>query len=168
MSQKFDINTIIVAAIISTLLSVGVSYIILPKGLQGPPGPTGATGPQGPAGPQGSPGDPFSGFVLPYDYTSGTWNTVATWSGSATRKTELFYIPSGQMKISWSLYNVQSFSSFSISLYIEGGSYPSDSWLFIQNQKVGETMAYIDPGNYYLDLSAYELTYQVTVQVYVP
>ena len=183
-SRSLDINTILVAVIIATIFSVGISYIVLPKGLQGPAGPQGTTGPQGqtgPAGPQGPPGptgpqgtagpqgpsgDPFSGFVLPYDYTSGVWNTVQSWSGSADRKTELFYIPARQMKISWNL-NVQPYGGFSLYLYNEDG-YQIDSWLFIENQPNGETMAYVEPGNYYLDFSVYRITYQVTVQVYVP
>lgn len=206
MSEKtLNVTTLIVAVAISVVLSVGISYIMLPsiittvgqqgpqgppgpqgsQGIQGPPGPqgtsgpqgaqgptgtTGATGPrglQGPEGPQGVPGESYAGFMLNYDFINGQWNEVATWSGSADRITELFEVPSQQMRVTWDL-DTEQYSSFSIQIKEQGDDYYTYFWTSLDAQPQGESMAYVDPGVYYLELGVYNCEYTITVEVYVP
>jgi len=191
--SKLNVKTLIAAIVISVILSVSVSYMIIPSGTgelgsqgpigeTGPPGPkgekgeagpqglTGLQGPQGstgPEGPQGPPGEPYPGFELEYDFINGQWNEIATWTGSASRTTELFSVPSLQIRITWDL-DTGEISAFYISLYEQGDAYPTDSWLDVSAQPQGETMAYINPGAYYLDFDVINCDYTVTVEVYVP
>ena len=66
---KINMKTMIIAVVISVILSVGISFMISPSpqeivGSQGPPGPQGAigdTGIQGVVGPQGPPGETGQG-----------------------------------------------------------------------------------------------------------
>ncbi|NVM55603.1 MAG: hypothetical protein HWN66_17985 [Candidatus Helarchaeota archaeon] len=194
-NSRLNLNTFIVAVVISVILSIGISYVIFPsilaieglqgpsgpQGPQGPPGPQGPsgpqglkgeTGPQGPPGPQGEegpqgpPGEPYAGFTLEYDFINGQWNKIATFTGSADRITELFAIPSQQIRISWDL-NVGQYGTFYISLYEFGDSYPVGSW-HASDQPNGDTMAYISPGTYYLEFTVLDTSYDVTIEVYVP
>lgn len=190
MKGSISFGTLALAVIISVILSVGVSYSVIqgkegpqgaigpqgPKGDTGPQGPKGDTGPQGPTGSQGSqglqgvqglPGEPYSGFVLPFNYSKGTWNTIKTWGGSTDRITELFYVPTKQLRLSWSL-NVGQYPSFTMYVYREDDEYYTESWLSLEDQPTGETMAYLTPGNYYLKLSVLNVDYQITATVYVP
>lgn len=138
-----------------------------PRGATGSKGDTGSQGIQGPTGPQGLPGDPFEGFEIDYDYTTGIWNTIKTWTGSASRSTELFSVPSQQIKITWDL-TVGEWSSFTMYIYEQGAIGYTDAWLWIEDQPQGETMAYLVPGTYYLDFNVNNCPYEVTVEVYVP
>jgi len=177
MSSKIDTTTLIVAVIVSVFLSVGASYVMLPdlKGELGPRGPIGLDGPQGPIGPAGSqgpiglegprgeegpPGDPFEGYLLPIEYTSGSWNTIKTWIGSADRVTELFSAPTSQLRIKWDLDTSEN-SLFYMYLYGDGDSYSTQAW-------TAETMAYVDPGVYYFEFSVSSVGYQISVDVYIP
>ena len=196
MDEKW--NTVIIGVVIAVVLSTATSYFMIssfgktgsqgpqgergPQGLQGsqglrgeqglrgptgPKGDTGSQGIQGPAGPQGPPGEPFAGYEMDFDYQAGTWNTLKTWTGSSDRYTELFYIPSQQIRISWNL-DLGGPSLFWISIYKEGDEYNTDSWGHLDEQPQGETMAYLDPGTYYLKFSVIDCTYRVSVEVYVP
>ena len=203
MSEKtLNTTTLIAAVVISVILSVGISYVIIPstlstigqqgpqgpqgsQGIQGPPGSqgpsgpqgaqgptgdTGATGPrglQGSEGPQGPPGESYAGFELDYDFINGQWNEIATWSGSADRLTELFEVPSEQMKVTWDL-DTEQYSSFSIQIIEQGDDYFTYFWTSLDAQPQGESMAYVRPGVYYLELGVYNCEYIVTVEVYVP
>ena len=180
--NKLNVNTLIVAVIISVVLSFGLSYTLLPsmfakEGPQGPLGPTGeqgATGPQGPlglqgtqgslgpkgdtgsqgiqgpAGPQGPPGEPYSGYELEYDFIKGQWNEIATWTGSSDKITELFIVPSLQIRISWDLNYGSRY--FYLHLYDQDTRHV-EGWGDLENQPQGETMAYVDPGAYYFSFS---------------
>lgn len=196
MDEKW--NTVIIAVVIAVVLSTATSYLMIssfgkpgpqgpqgergPQGLQGSQGlrgeqgPRGATGPkgdtgsqgiQGPAGPKGSPGEPFAGYEMDFDYITGTWNTLKTWTGAAQRTTELFAIPSYQIRISWNLVPGQ-ISLFAIQLYKQGDKYPMSTWMELEEQPLGETMAYVLPGHYYLHFTLMDCEYNVTVDVYVP
>lgn len=189
--SKLNVQTLIAAIVISVILSVSVSYMIIPSGTgelgfqgpigeTGPPGPkgekgdTGLQGPQGEAGspgtkgekgdigPQGPPGESYS-YEEFLEYISEELETVKTWTGSADRKTELFYIPVNQIKISWDL-DTDQYSSFTIWLYEEGDEYYTDGWLSLDAQPQGETYAYIAPGYYYLEFSVYGCQYTVTIE----
>lgn len=179
-NNGINATTLIAAVIISVVLSVGVSYVLLPgalstegsQGPQGPPGPQGIQGLQGPPGsegPQGPPGEPYTGFEIEYDFVRGQWNKIATWAGSADRTTELFAVPASQIRISWDLeYVYDDDPQFSIWLYELGNDIWIGSWIALINQPQGETMAYISPGTHYLDFTVYLCNYTVTVEVYVP
>ena len=168
--SKLNVQTLIAAIVISVILSVSVSYIIIPSGTselgsQGPIGETGSPGPQGETGPQGPPGPPgeASSYEDFLEHISEELDTVKTWTGSADRITELFYVPVNQIKISWDLDEDQ-YSSFTIWLYEEGDEYFTDGWLSLEAQPQGDTYAYIDPGYYYLEFSVYGCQYTVTVE----
>jgi len=186
--SKLNLQTLIAAVLISVILSVSISYMIVPsgtgepglqgpigetgppgskgeKGDAGPQGSTGSQGPQGPAGPEGPPGPPGESYSYEefLENISEELETVKTWTGSTDRKTELFHVPVNQIKITWSLVPSQ-YSSFTIVLYEEGDEYPTDSWLSLEEQPQGETYAYIDPGYYYLEFSVYSCQYTVTVE----
>ena len=195
MDEKW--NTILIAVVISVVLTTATSYLMIssfgktgsqgpqgargsqgeqgPQGLQGEQGPRGTTGPkgdtgsqgiQGPTGSEGPPGEPFSGYEMDFDYVAGTWNTLNTWTGSADRVTELFEIPSQQIRISWDL-DVGEYGTFYISIHEQGSDYGSGSW-HASEQPNGETMAYLEPGHYYLEFSSFRTQFDVTVEVYVP
>ncbi len=195
--NKLNVKTLIAAIVISVILSVSVSYMILPSGTgeigtqvqigetgpMGPKGEKGDTGPQGLTGPQGSQGESgpsglkgekgdtgpqgLPGEAYSYEdfleYVSEELETVLTFSGSTTRKTNLFYVPVNQIKISWDL-DVGQFSMFTIFLYEEGDYIYTDTWMSLEAQPQGDTYAYIDPGYYYLDFSVYNCQYTVTVE----
>lgn len=186
--NKLNVTTLMVAIVISVVLSVGISYSVIssepgamgpqgpqgspgetgPQGPQGPPGSPGQQGPQGPAGPpgpQGPPGEAYS-YEEFLEYVSEELETVKTWTGSAGRKTELFYVPVNQIKITWSLKTKQ-YASFSISLYEEGDEFFTDFWMSLEDQPQGETYSYISPGYYYLDFSVLNCEYIVTVETVI-
>ena len=56
---------------------------------------------------------------------------------------------------------------FHIRIYEQGADYGSGSWT-ASDQPVGETMAYLDPGHYYLEFTVIDTQYEVTIEVYVP
>jgi hypothetical protein len=105
--------------------------------------------------------------VLDYDFINGQWNEIATWSGSADRITELFEVPSEQMKVTWNL-NAEQYSSFSVQIKEQGDAYYTYFWTSLEDQPQGESMAYVGPGIYYLELGVYNCDYTITVEVYVP
>jgi len=210
--SKINTSTLIITIAISVILSVGISYLVLPsiingvpetqgligprgpQGIQGPIGLTGDLGPaglegsqgpqgeqgligltgevgptglQGPQGEQGPPGEPLSGYVLPFDYTSGSWNTIKTWTGSADRITELFYVPVTQLKLKWDLQPTYSINGLALYVYEEGGIF-QEVFTGLSDQLIGETMVYLEPGNYYLEFSVSSMEYQVSAEVYIP
>jgi hypothetical protein len=142
-----------------------------PQGIQGSPGLPGEQGIQGPQGEQGPPGpqgDPYTGFEIDYDLINGQWNEIATWNGSASQITELFFVPSQQIRIKWNLQFTYEFPTFQIGLKELGSEFWTEYWMALTNQPQGETMAYITPGTYYLDFEVYRCNYTVTIEVYAP
>jgi len=101
-----------------------------------------------------------------FNYTPGEWNELKTWAGSAPMTTELFYIPSDQIRISWNL-DLTLYSVFSIYLYQEGSESYTDVWAFLEDQPEGETYAYITPGYYYLDFSVANCEYRVKLEALI-
>ena len=155
--------------------------IVGPQGIQGiqgqvgPVGPTGAdgkdglqglkgdTGIMGPVGPQGPPGEVYSEDIPPED-TLGELD-VKMWIGSASRITDLFYVPVGQIKITWDIIPSEGYITyFSIWLYERGSDTPNSCWLGLEEQPIGETYAYIEPGYYYLEFTVINCRYVVTVE----
>jgi gas vesicle protein len=102
-----------------------------------------------------------------FNYTSGSWIVLKTWTGSADKTTELFNVPSDQVRISWDLY-VGDIAYFSISLLKKGGEWPVDSWSSLDEQPKGETYAYLSPGEYYFEFSVINCDYTVTVEAITP
>lgn len=102
-----------------------------------------------------------------FNYTPGSWIVLKTWKGSADKTTELFNVPSDQIRISWDL-DVGGIAYFSISLMKKGGEYPIDSWLSLDEQPKGETYAYISSGEYYIEFSVMNCEYTVTVESITP
>jgi len=139
-----------------------------PQGIQGLTGPPGDQGLQGPQGPQGPQGEPYSGLVLEYDFINGQWNEIASWSGSASRITELFVVPAQQIRITWDLNFTYDYPTFQIGLRELDDTFWTEFWMALTDQPQGETMAYISPGTYYLYFEVYKCSYNVTVEVYVP
>ena len=193
--NKINMQTVIIAVVISVILSVGISYMISPSsqeavGPQGPPGTEGNTGPQGlpgekgdpgpqgergsqgltgptgPPGPEGPPGESYS-YEEVLEYVSEELEAVLTFTGSTDRNTNLFYVPVNQIKISWDL-DVGQISAFSIWLYNykEGVDYLTDIWGSLVEQPQGDTYAYVDPGYYYLEFDVIRCDYTVTVETF--
>ena len=96
-------------------------------------------------------------------YTPRVARACATFTGSADRFTELFAIPSQQIRISWDL-NLGQYSTFWITLYEFEASYQTESW-HASDQPNGNTMAYISQGTYYLEFTAADTNYEVTIEV---
>ncbi|MBA7629911.1 hypothetical protein ES703_37418 [subsurface metagenome] len=192
--NKINTQTVIIAVVISVILSIGISFVISPssqgskgpQGLQGEPGPQGARGETGPrgatgnSGPQGEkgiqgqtgsrgsqgeqgpPGESYT-YEEFLEYVSEELETVLTFSGATDRSTNLFYVPTNQIKISWDLDPGQ-ISLFIITLYEEGDTYSLTSWSSLEDQPQGDTYAYISPGYYYLKFSVVNCEYTVTVE----
>ncbi len=99
-----------------------------------------------------------------FNITPGTWNAIRSWTGSASKTTEVFYVPSSRIRIKWSL-DVNQLSNFTISLFEEGANHSIYSWSSLEDEPEGETYAYIRPGYHYLDFSVDECEYSVTVDV---
>ena len=184
-NSDINTNTLLAAVIISVILSVVISYAVLPnvpsnegsQGRQGPPGPQGPAGPQGiqgehgpsgPTGPQGPQGEPYSGFELPYDLINGQWNEIASWTGSASRITDLFVVPAQQIRIKWDLNVTYDLPMFHIELWELGDTLWTEYFTALTDQPQGETMAYITPGTYYLKFHVLMTSYNITVEVYAP
>ncbi len=96
-----------------------------------------------------------------YNFTPGTWKTIKTWTGSIDKTTELFYIPSDEVKILWKL-EVGTYSSCSIWLYNEQKEYVA-SWISLHEQPEGVTYAHITPGYYYLEIDVLNVNYVITM-----
>ena len=101
---------------------------------------------------------------------------LQVWQAHDSKITDLAILSQSRQVISvsqeplirtWDLDTGQ-FPAFYIYLYEQGGAYPTDSWIDVSAQPQGETMAYINPGAYYLDFDVINCDYTVTVEVYVP
>lgn len=162
--NKINVNTLIVAVIISVALSFGLSYTILPSNLakEGPQGPPGPAGEQGPTGPQGPPGEPYT-YEDVLEYLSVNYETSQTWKGSSERKTELFYVPSNQIRISWKITKDYAESWLHLSIY-ENGTILVDHFSYLSEEPTGETYAYLGPGYYAFSIQCMLLEYEITVE----
>ena len=95
-----------------------------------------------------------------------TWQTVIDVTANTDKRTEPFYLGSGQKKL---LYNVTGDSTLVCGIYIvkEGesldtqGGFPE---VTVSSPGPGETVLVNVPGNYYLDVTAANCTWQVTIQ----
>jgi type II secretory pathway pseudopilin PulG len=95
-----------------------------------------------------------------------TWQTVINVTANTDKRTEPFYLGSGQKKL---LYNVTGDSSLVCLIYIvkEGesldvqGGFPE---VTVSSPGPGETVLVNEPGNYYLDVKAANCSWQVTIQ----
>ena len=69
--------------------------------------------------------------------------------------------------IKWDLDTSEN-SLFYMYLYGDGDSYSTQAWTALDEQPIGETMAYVDPGVYYFEFSVSSVGYQISVDVYIP
>ena len=100
------------------------------------------------------------------NYTPGTWNEIEAWTGSASKTTETFRVPSSQIRIKWSL-DVNPLSNFTVSMYEEGYDQLVLRWSDLQNEPEGMAYGEIRPGSYYLGFSVDECEYNVTFEVFI-
>jgi len=101
------------------------------------------------------------------NYTKGKWNVLKVFTGSTYKSTELFLVPSSELRIKWEI-KVGKYSMFSIWLYAVGGKYIK-AWTGLESESKGEVYVHgLTPGNYYLEISAYDVQYKVTVEAWIP
>ena len=100
------------------------------------------------------------------NYTPGTWNEIGAWADTASKTTEMLYVPSSPNRIKWSL-DVNPLSNFTISMYEEDTDQLVLRWSNLQNDPEGITYGDIRPGSYYLDFYVDECEYNVTVEVLI-
>jgi len=100
------------------------------------------------------------------NYTPGSWYEIGAWTGSEYMKTEAFHVPSSPIRIEWSL-DVNPLSDFTISLYREVDDKLVLRWSNLQNESEGKAYGDVRPGPYYLEFSADEIEYNVTVDVLI-
>ena len=93
------------------------------------------------------------------------WQNVINFSGTENKRSDIFYLGSGQKKL---LYNIVG-DMVICSIYIvkEGDSLAKSGGIpeeMITDPKNGETFLVQSPGNYYLDIRAANCTWEVTIQ----
>ena len=174
MSGKLNVQTLLVAVIISVILSVGISYtIISPDGSQGATGDTGArgatgdTGARGATGPKGDPGEDGvdgtdGGSEADIPFPTLEPDVIGSWSGSSDKTTAPFTVTGNAIQITWETQSNQ-YSVMYIYLYKMGETFPEATWGGL-NMQSDSTYAYISPGTYYLDISCASTTYTITVE----
>jgi len=83
----------------------------------------------------------------------GEWNTIATFTGSTSKTTELFSIPSDTWRIKWT-YTGGSGTVFGFYAYPQGHSIFYEESLFtIGPSQSDTTYVYDGPDNYYLKVT---------------
>lgn len=95
-----------------------------------------------------------------------TWQTAIDITSNSNKRTQPFYLGSGQKRL---LYNVtgDSFSICSIYIMSEGDSLETSGGfpeVMANEPGFGETALVNSPGNYYLDVTSANCSWQVTVQ----
>ena len=99
-------------------------------------------------------------------YAKGEWNLIAVFTGSTDKTTELFQVPSSEIRISWELQPGE-YATFSIWMERHMEAW-FDAWTGLEAQSEGETYAHGLPvGQYFLDLTAYSVQYTVTVEAWI-
>lgn len=87
---------------------------------------------------------------------------IKTWTGSSDKTTDLFYVPTKQVRISWAIAKTSSYTQLMIVITNPQKTY-FEYWA-IENDLLGETYAYLRPGNYYLEISAINVKYVVMIE----
>jgi len=106
--------------------------------------------------------------VLVPPLTKGEWNTITTFTGSASKTTELFYIPSGTWRINWT-YTGGSLAVFGFFVYPEG-----ETVMFVESlstmgsSQSDTTYIYEGLGNFYVKLVVSVDEWTLTVEAFVP
>jgi len=100
-------------------------------------------------------------------YTRGQWNLLETFSGSTDKSTELFSVPSSELRISWDL-QLGMYPHFTIWLYDERGRM-IDGWTSLEDSPEGETYVHaLSIDKYYLEFSVMDIQYTVTIEAWIP
>lgn len=101
--------------------------------------------------------------------TKGEWNTITTFTGSASKTTELFYIPSGTWRIDWS-YVGGTLAVFSFFVYPEG-----ETVMFVESlstmgpSQSDTTYVYEGPDNFYIKLTCANIDqWTLTIEAFIP
>ena len=101
--------------------------------------------------------------------TKGEWNTIKTFTGSASKTTEVFYIPSETWRINWT-YTGGSLAVFGFFVYPEG-----ETVLFVESlstmgsSQSDVTYIYEGPESFYVKLIVANIDqWTLTVQAFVP
>ena len=102
----------------------------------------------------------------PTPAATGDWKTVIDVSGNADKRTAPFYLGAGQQKL---LYNVVSYTMpvFAVYVMAEGHSTETEGGIpevMATDPGPGDTFLVKEPGNYYLEVSAANCNWQVTIQ----
>lgn len=100
--------------------------------------------------------------------TKGEWNTIVTFTGSASKTTELFYIPSGTWRINWT-YTGGSLAVFGFFVYPEGETVMFVESLSTMGSSQSETTyIYEGLGNFYVKLVVSVDQWTLAVEAFVP
>jgi len=101
--------------------------------------------------------------------TRGEWNTITTFTGSTSKTTELFYIPSGTWRINWT-YTDGTLAVFGFFVYPEG-----ETMMFVESlstmgpSQSDTTYVYEGSGNFYIKLTSANIDqWTLTVEAFVP
>lgn len=99
----------------------------------------------------------------------GKWNAIITFTGSTSKTTELFHIPSGKWRINWT-YTGGQFAAFGFLVYQEGEkTMPVETLLTTGPSRSDATYIYKGPGNFYIKVSVANIEeWTLTIEAFVP
>lgn len=107
---------------------------------------------------------------LTFKYLKEGWNVIKVFKGKTDKTTPKFFVPAGDLKIKWRIISKKELATFSITLYKEKRGYDSiiDYWFSLEEEPEGEVYAHsLEEGYYYLKISAWNVQYEVTVEVWI-
>ena len=101
--------------------------------------------------------------------TKGEWNTLKTFTGSASKTTELFYIPNETWRINWA-YTGGSFAVFGFFVYPEGETaFYVESLSTMGSSQSDTTYIYQGTKSFYVKLVVANTDqWTLTIQAFVP
>jgi len=95
------------------------------------------------------------------------WQNVINFSGASGKKSQTFYLGSGQKKMLYNITGDPTYAACSIYIVAEGDSLERSGGIpeiMAATAEGGETVLVQSPGNYYLDINAANCTWEVTIQ----
>jgi len=101
--------------------------------------------------------------------TKGEWNAITTFTGSTSKTTELFHIPSGTWRINWT-YTDGALAVFGFFVYPEGETVMYVESLSTMGPSQSDTTnIYEGPSNFYIKLSAANIDeWTLTIEAFIP
>lgn len=98
----------------------------------------------------------------------GEWNLITTFTGSTSKTTSLFRIPSGYWRINWQ-FTGPSLSIFTFSVHLEGETFYEESLMAMGPSKSDTTYLYVGPGNFYIEVEASLIEqWTLTIEAFIP